>query len=395
MSYNATAGRWEYQTVSADLPSYATYRWDAYSYDGTVYSGGATAEANATPSTEAVFVYAQGPTVTITSPANNDTVTTITPTITWTVSGGTQQQRRVRIWNSGGYAAGAAPVFDTGWVTTSSTSLAVTSGYLKNGQAYDLVVNVKDTLNLEGQSSLVAFTVQLTPPAQLTGVVATPVQLGTDPWPTAIRVSWDPTTEPEATWVQYLLYRDDLSRPLAVIQDPAETSYLDPLPVSGQTYRYTVTQVALRSGVQVESNPSVVETVVNLRGVVLVSVVEPQTRRAVLTRVAERKHATQGEEAVYRRWGDRAPVAIRTEATYWETTGRYVIADDEAATAADRRAELEALWAVGGIFCYRDERGMRRFVTIPVDGLKITDQRLGRSEVELTLRETAWEEGVG
>lgn len=394
MTYNASTGQWEYQTTSVDLASYATYRWDAYSYDGTVYSGGATAEASATASPEATFAYAQGPGVTVTSPANNGTVTTATPTYQWSVTGGTQAQKRVRVWSAGGYDAGAPPLYDSGWVTDGSASFTQPSGYLVNGQSYDLVVSVKDTLNLDGQSTPVRFTLQYTPPATLTGVVATPVQLGTDPWPTAIRISWDPTTEPESSWLGYVVYRDDLDRPLAEIADPSETAYLDPLPVSGRTYRYRVTQLASREGNVIESAAAEVEAAVSLGGVVLASVRDPLVLRAILARVAERRHEARGQETTYQRWGDAAPVTVRTPARYWQTVGSYQLRDDAVATAAQRRQELEALWAAGGTLCYRDERGVKRFVTIPADGLVLTDLRLGRTDVELTLREEQYREGV-
>lgn len=395
MTYNSSADRWEYQTTSDDLAEENVYVWDAYSFDGTLYSGAVTSEASAVASAEATFVYGAGPTVTVTSPTNGGTIDTAGPTYQWTVSGGTQQQERIRVWQAGDYEAGRSPIYDSGWVTSSSPSFTQPLGYLRNGQSYDLIVAVKDTAGLEGQSAPVRFTVQFTPPAALTGIQADTYQIGTDPWPTAIRVAWDPTEEDESVWTAYLIYRDDLDRPLARIEHPAQTAYVDPFPVSGREHTYRVTQAISRDGQEIESDAVATQASITLGGVVLVSVASPLSRRATLLRVVERRHESQGEEVVYRRWGDPAPTTIRMPASSWMVVGTYQLRTDEMASAQQRRAELEALWREGGTLCYRDERGVKRFVTIPAEGgLVITDLRLGRADVELALREEAYEEGV-
>src|SRR5690606_1346750 len=61
MSWVSARNRYEYQTTSADLPDYGAYRWRAYSFDGFLYSGGATTAAGATRSAVASFVYAEVP----------------------------------------------------------------------------------------------------------------------------------------------------------------------------------------------------------------------------------------------------------------------------------------------------------------------------------------------
>lgn len=400
MSFNSSANRWEYQTTSADLATFATYKWDAYSYDGTLYSGEQTVEANAVASAEATFVYAQGPVVSVTSPANNSTVTTVAPTIQWSVtSGGPQAKYRVRIYPDNG----TTPVYDTGWVTSTATSHAVPSGYLHNNTAYDLVVSVENTTALQGDSSLVNFTVSLAPPADVANFQVAAIPVGLDLAPTAIRLTWDQTAIPTNEFVEYRITRAVSDGPdagtavLARITDPATTAYVDYLPAAGYDYSYEIVQVQLAGGTeQVESNPVSGSARVSIPGVVLAAAGGAgETYRAQLRNVSARDHGRVIDEAVYPpiAGSRRAPITFRGPAYYRTVRLSGLIIDDALASARERRQALLDLDAAGRVVCYRDNEGRKWFARIV--SVSISDELGGFYRVEVDLREEDYTESAG
>ena len=89
-TWNASTQRFIYQTVAGDFPqSFADYTWDAYAFDGTVYSGGTTVEASAANAADRKIHLRARPASRHHQPATG-IITTNTPTITWTVSGPAQ-----------------------------------------------------------------------------------------------------------------------------------------------------------------------------------------------------------------------------------------------------------------------------------------------------------------
>jgi hypothetical protein len=81
---------------------------------------------------------------------------------------------------------------------------------------------------------------------------------------------------------------------------------------------------------------------------------------------------------------------------YWTTTGTFNLIDDNrvGVTAQQRMDEIEALTEYGGIMCYRDERGRKRFVTLIRDGMDVEDVFPFRNDITLTIRQEAYEEGL-
>ena len=152
MSYvNYTNGlyNYKYQTTSSDLASYGTYKWDAYSYDGHMYSGETTTEANAAKSSEAVFVYAQGPTVNLTAPVNGGTFAGDV-NLDWD-DVPNQKSYVVRfydmdnnLWKQTGTVVSSA----------SGSGIDTYSWQFRNHESYKVQVEVTDTNNLVGTSTL-------------------------------------------------------------------------------------------------------------------------------------------------------------------------------------------------------------------------------------------------
>jgi hypothetical protein len=364
----------------------------AYGYDGTVYSGGTLVELSATTSSAATFVYSTGPTVTITAPTESSTVTTVSPTITWSVSGGTQAQYRVQIFASDD----VTQVYDSVMAVGAATSLAIPASYLTNNTNYGAVVSVISTVPQNGFSSTRHFTLSYTEPTPLTGVQAVPVKIGTDPVPSAIRVSWNQATTPAPDFVRYILRRTDLVKPLALITSQSQTDFIDYTPRSGVEYTYRVRQVAKVSGINVAGTSVFVNASIALDGVVLASVDSPDTYRAVLSFGQNRKHTHTANETMYMPWNADKPTTIRGLVNYWTTTGTFNLIDDNrvGVTAQQRMDEIEALTEYGGIMCYRDERGRKRFVTLIRDGMDVEDVFPFRNDITLTIRQEAYEEGL-
>lgn len=387
-TFNATSGEWEYQTTATELDQFGTYKWRARSFDGTLYSGVTTVAGSATWGGPVTFQYLAGPSVSISSPADNATVTTSTPTVTWVAA--TQTQYRLQLVNP---TTGIA-VYDSGWVVSTAQSAAIAAGYWHNLEARDITVSVKDAASLEGSDTNTNITLSYTAPPDITGLNVFGVEIGSDLNPSAIRGEWDATTEPVGTFVAYLVYRSDIvDGPIIRITSPSQTVFQDFFPASGVQYNYTVRVLALRDNVsEVESAGVTSSAMIQLGGVVLASIANPTGLRCVLTSVQERSHELHGIEMVYQTWGaitdaNTAPTTIRGKGRWWEIQGLYLIREDDAAPATQRRAEARACGEVGGTFCYRDELGTVEFVTIPVDGgMLFTDRRFARADLQLRLR---------
>jgi hypothetical protein len=392
---------WQYQTVSADVPAPGIYRWRAYSYDGFLYSGGVTTSAAAQRSVEASFTFAVGPSLVLVAPTDGGTVTTSTPTFSWTAA--TQTQWRLRIYENGQliYRTAAGQ-----WTANGQQTYQAKAGFLHNGHIYTYELDVGDVNGLT-TTATATFTVTFTPPADVAGFAVLPVSIGTDPWPSAIRGDWEPSDDP--AFVFYHVYRSDLADPLFELTSPLDVAFLDFHPPSGVDLTYTLKVVTEQDLEQISSAGVSGQERIELGGIVLSSVVEPYTIRAYLTRVEERTFDLFGIETTVKRWGDNAPSTIRGRGRWREITVNALIADDDVADAAQRRAELEAIALLptnpgtnldfdevstsGQTYCYRDERGVKLFVSIPAEGgLSIGDLRLGRANVSMTLRQEAYTE---
>jgi len=392
MTYNATSGLWEYQTTSTDLASYATFRWDASAYDGTLYSGGVTSSGSRTWSSEASFVYALGPTVTMVAPTDGSTVTTSALAISWTTTN--QAQYRVRLYPDGGTTA----LYDSGWTVSGTSSHSLPAGYIENGVAYDLVVDVEDTTPLTGSSGIVDITAAFTPPATLTNVTATAVTtIGTNPWATAITVSWDQTAD--AGFVEYVVRRSADSGPdaaeivLARVTSSTTTTYTDYTPASGVDYTYSVTQISNSSGEELESERATATAEVTFGGVMLTAIgAAAGTTQAALRYTAERDEARVIDETVYTPLSGANPQTIRSATRYRTMSFEAILPNDTYSTGAQKKAELDDIDAANVTICYRDNHGRKMFGRIAE--IAFTDQLPDWWRASVMIREEAYTEAV-
>ena len=394
MTLNTGNGRWEYQTDGTDLASFATYRWDAYGYDGTLYSGEQTVEANAIKSAEAVFIYADGPTVTIDTPSSG-TVTTASLLVEWTTVD--QTKYRVYLYDS----TGTELVYDSGVVVDIMGSHTIPSGYYHNGLSYQLIVWVEDLTTLTGQSSPMALTIDYVEPDAITNFQAVAVPIGNDPngWTTANRLTWDATTYGTDVWQRYeiqrqaasgvdaqlVLWRNDLT-------SPTQITVTDYTPVTGVEYTYTIRQITLLGLDELESAAVTASATCHFGGVVLCDISAPDTLRAALRYTAERPHKWDKEETVYQPLSGVTATTVRSRYHNWESDYKAKLVDDDWSTARAKRAELLALDAALGTLCYRNEKADKYFCTMP--RCDVSDEVEGFFEARIQNREELFVEGA-
>lgn len=149
------------------------------SYSGTAGgTSGATAQtvdaANNEPVNKTVLwlKYTGSIDVTITSPTEGQTIAAPTLTVSWTLSSGTQSNKRVKV-----FAAGQTTlVYDSDVIADATQSYDIPStASLRTGQTYYIQVRVTNNSAIPGTSSLRQILTSWTPPSVLTGITITNV----------------------------------------------------------------------------------------------------------------------------------------------------------------------------------------------------------------------------
>lgn len=394
-TYNATTDRWEYQTVAGpgdELNAFGFYSWTAQGYDGTLWSGeGTSGYGDGTVSTQSDFTFADGPVVTVTSPADGATVATASLTVSWTATD--QVKYQIRLYEDNG----STLVYDSGLVTSALQSRDIPSGYLRNNTSYDLVVSVTNSAPLVGSSSIVNIAVSFTPADTVENFQVNPVSIGLDPFDTAIRLTWDQTAYSAPEFQEYIIYRSAGGGPdatriiLARITSPSIVQFIDYTPASGYEYTYEIT-VSIVTGVDsLESDPVEGTATVTLLGTVLTLVGNGGTYRSCLLNVRERDFDRQMQEAVYQSPNFSKPVRVRSLARYWNGSYEGAMVANTAASALLRWNELDELDAQQGICCIRDNVQRKRFGKI-ID-LSQTDEKPGWFSYQFGFGEELFSEG--
>lgn len=393
------SGFYQYQVIAADFASYATYRWDAYSYDGHFYSGQTTTEANASRSPEQAIVYAQGPGTVITSPSDGGTITSRTFAVTWTATG--QAKRQVLVYNAAGVL-----IHDSGDVSTTVQTYLVPNLAGYNNAGYTITVRVTDTNSLVGIAS--AYVTLAYPPATTIGAfAATPSEVGTDAEASVILLTWAATAYPASKWRGYRLYRTALDgiggsaasprELLRTITNPLQTSYLDAEGASRRAYLYEIEQVIEEGYDTLTSTPASAQVMLTFSGIVLASVFEPETYHVDLRFSSDRGNEGEwqfGQDVTFvRPAGSSKSRAIRGPRNEWSPSGKYKIVGDEGATAEQRIAAARDLIEHGGTLCYRDGHGEVRYVAVG-GSPKVVNRRL-HYELELQMQEVDFVRTVG
>lgn len=355
---------------------YGVWTWQAYGYDGTLYSGEFVSLDAAGGSTPATFIYAVGPTVTFTNPTMDDVVATSSMTVTWTTTD--QQKYQVILYEDGGDTI----IYDSGLTTSTTSGHTIPSGSYSNDTAYDLYVSVQNSLLLDGASSI-DISIDYGYADMLLNVQASPVYADSfDPVETAVLVTWGQTTYPtvgDTHFVSYLVYmqaesgvdstRVQISEP---ITSPTTTSFTYYHPASDIEYTYEVIQVVAVGADEITSEPATATATVSLgRYHVFALMSNAGVYRSVLTNVREKSQpAPITNRAQFVSISGNTTLTVGN-ATYIQARAfeAAVIADDFA-TAEGRLAALKELDQQLGPVCFRDGAGDKMFATM--EGLSIT-----------------------
>lgn len=374
--------------VVGDLGAYGTYGWDCVGSDGAL-TGSYPAQAS--------FVYSQGPTVTVTAPTAGATLTTNTPTVSWTATG--QAKYQVTIYLHGT----STVVWDSGLVTDAVTqSIAVPSGYLHGSPStsYDVVVAVTNAAPLTGTSAATQFTVAYSAPSGFTNFLATPTFANLDSQASSVLCSWDATTYPSNQFVQLILDRRDAGTSAGdastvtvyTSTSPLDTSFVDYLLVPDHAYTYSLRQQVTQGTDVTESARVESSASVSLVGVVLCAATNGGAYRAVLSYASQRKVDHNQDTAVLFPWGSATPTILIGVQNYQKVTGSFTLVADSTAQASSYVAALRAMYSQRLIVCLRDERDRRIFGVITA--FAETDQRLQTYQVDLEITECSFTEGV-
>ena len=359
--------RYAYTTTATDLAATGDYRWDAWSNDGTVYGSGNTVLGTAALSAEAIFTYSAGPAVTHTNAVSP--VPTNTPVYDWDTTG--QVRARVEVWSS---AATPLLIYDSGELEQTATFHTQPAGYLDNGGSYYRIIRVWNASNQQGVSAPYSFSVSYATPGLIGNFVASPRLARNDVTPTAILLSWDPTTYPASQFQMYVVSRRAVSGQTFDVDDPvgasavrigeitsaSQTTFVDFLPASGATYSYGVKQVVVVDGQTLVSAFNHAEGRVDFQETVICDVQDPATYRLVLPAREERTWKRNREQAIVHPWNSSKPTVLRTKR--WGREMSPTVFPIVAATPEDARRVVidgDALDQRGGPLCYRDGRGAR------------------------------------
>ena len=234
-------------TVALDMggqpwPRNTTLRWRVTVWDKSGNQG----QSNWT-----VFNLGNPPVVTPLQPVNATSVGTGTPTFAWSSTiptGGEQARARVEV-----YRASDMQLIWSDTVNGKTATITPKNVILQNGVSYVWRVFVYDSKGLEGSASSTMTADFIAPPTVDFVVIMDGDEIGnTGP----VRVDWT-GSQPDAFHVAWNVYRrkagDADYELLKTIPDISATYYNDWFADAGTQYQYSVTQVADRSGLVMES----------------------------------------------------------------------------------------------------------------------------------------------
>lgn len=393
-AYDPTRDVASLQLTTTHLPAFGVYKWRARGRDLSAGTPGASAW-----SPQQALTYAAGPVVTLTSPVSGAIVNTSTPTIAFTVSGGTMASFLVRLYR----ADESRILYESPRVVSSQGLWTVPAGILKKGGAYDRVVIARDTNNLDGASLRLPFSVDYAAPAVLSNVNATPFQNPGDPDPTSMLLTWAPGSYPPGEHAGYRIYRRAAGEPIANavlirrIPSVVQTRWVDHHAPADGPQTWGVTQLR-RVGLEtLESLPVEVTAELDFQGIVLASVNDGAALRGVLYWEAHGSPADLSasleliDDPVIT-WGSNGlgiPVRRAGVAPESRSYGGLRLIDDDRGSADAHRNNLKALAQRQDLVSVRSKREPRLWGAIT----SLDIQREGRGySVDVTISERFYSE---
>ncbi|ESU71177.1 hypothetical protein T260_15140 [Geobacillus thermopakistaniensis] len=308
---------------------------------------------------------------TITDPSNGATVPVANPVVQWSSVG--QTAYHVKLLDVNDTLLWEAQVTSTNKAQTIQYNLA-------NNTDYKIQVAIQNADNLWSDFVTVNIHVSYTPPAVpivsttkgegiITITIDNPTPTGTQP-----NVSYNEVyrrKQGESTWTRI------------ATNIPADTSFVDYTPASGQVYEYFVRAWGT-NGTYADS--LIVSRSISLQGIWLHEADNPLATLHQFKLVSDRSENWQPTAAMMQFAGRRLPVA-----EYDDTEQRTISMKITVLKNSDDREAIERLIRSKNTLCYRDGRGRKMFChafQLPVD-----DEVYGNT-VSLTFEEVSYSEEV-
>lgn len=386
MPYNSSTGRHEYQVLAADVQTtFQTWQWRVKMSDGTSESA---------YSAYRTYVYGAGPTVSVSSPTDEQVLTASTHQIVWTVpTNGPQVKRRVVVFevDDNDVAVPDGYSLDSTLQTTGTLNYNISG--LRNARRYSGYVEVENSTPLLGTSVPFQFETSFTPPSALSSftaeAVATHVLTGSD----SVLLRWAASVYPASQFQHYRIYRwalDEegarLSRILLItIPNPVQTAFLDGNLPSGTAFEYEIIQT-IRTGLDDLVSASVSATVsIDIPHVVISSALFPESYGVELRAKAGggnylESNLKQGVRKVVP-VNAQKPRSIRSSLFSWDDSGTFELISDSKTSASEKVRRIEELAGQLGTINLRDFEGLQRFSTIE----KLEFRRFSSSRYQVSI----------
>lgn len=200
-----------------------------------------------------LFTLSDAPVVTITSPTEGQQITTGQPTVTWTTDVQTTQANFRVVYKR---TSDGATILDSNTIATSAQTYSAPNNILENGVAYSVTVTVTDTQGLQGFDTNNFTTLYQVPDPVIYTVDASMYE--SDGY---INIDWS-DMQADGFFIQWNVYRRQTGEVewtlIAEYINSGITYHRDWTATTGDTWEYSVTQSAGRSGVILDSvvNPT-------------------------------------------------------------------------------------------------------------------------------------------
>lgn len=376
LNTGVTPNQWEYQTTSTDLASTGTYKWDAVATDGTFTTA---------YSAERTFIYGTGPVVTITAPTDGSTVTTNTPTITWTTTG--QVKKQIIITNT----LTGATVLDTGILTDAVASYTVPTGYLFNNTQYTFTVSITNSTPLTGSSLPTSFTVTYPAPATIANFIASPNVGGA-----SALLTWEAPNDPPELFSEYTLTAKDLSTGvtdrIARLPSVAQTAFEYAFPKANTTYEFGISKTVYTGSLEkITSVPATSQVQVPFRFPCFTSVLDGGDSFVSLQLLTDFSADDNDDTEYVQTWADAEPTAVVGPSQYQTISATFRLITDQYGSARDKYTALKALRDRRTLVCYRDDRSYKVFGYMT---LRLQYAELDRLVIDVELTQVNYKENV-
>jgi hypothetical protein len=231
---------WPGTTLAVDGYRWRTRFVDEKSEDG-VWSGWQS------------FTVSTPPNGTVVTPTNGSNISSVTPTIDWSYTGGTQQKFTITITQTDASGSIIKRITTLGPVFSTNTSYQIPAGYLLDTKYYDITLTVWNTDGLVDPSpSTVNVRVLLDAPNPITGLFPTSYE-----GLSLVRLEWDINIlKTNHSFVAYRVYKrlvnDDEFQFVADVTNRSTNFYNEWYAGNTVNYEYTVRAVTTKTGVGVE-----------------------------------------------------------------------------------------------------------------------------------------------